>query len=116
MHPRSHGRFRWTLASALILGLASFPSIGDAAPKSVHPALSRIEPGADLSERFLSRGRNGEVFVELILEGDVPPGLLRARGIEINTVAGRWMTACPSPATMSCPTLRSASAASRPVS
>jgi subtilisin family serine protease len=49
-----------------------------------------------MSERFLSRGRSGEVFVELILEGDVAPGMLRAQGIEVNTVAGRFMTArCP---------------------
>ena len=96
MSAASHRRFRWSLASAFVLALAASPSIGDAAPRSVHPALSHIEPGSDLSERFLSRGRNGEVFVELILEGDVAPGLLRARGIEINTVAGRWMTArCP---------------------
>jgi subtilisin family serine protease len=34
--------------------------------------------------------------VELIVEGDVPPGVLRSRGIEVNTVTGRLMTArCP---------------------
>lgn len=67
-----------------------------AAPRSVSPALLHLSPGNDLSERFLSRGPSGETFIELILEGDVPPGLLRARGIEVNTVAGRFMTArCP---------------------
>lgn len=67
-----------------------------AAARSVSPALAHIEPGTDLSDRFLSKGRNGETMVELILEGDIAPGLLRARGIEVNTVAGRLMTArCP---------------------
>ncbi len=87
---------RAILAVALCAGLAIFPPNGNAAPRSVHPALSHVEPGADLSERFLAHGRSGETFVELILEGDVAPDLLRARGIEVNTVAGRWMTArCP---------------------
>lgn len=67
-----------------------------AAPRSVSPALAHIEPGTDLSDRFLTHGRNGETMIELIVEGDVPPGILRARGIEVNTVAGRMMTArCP---------------------
>ncbi|HET9939636.1 MAG TPA: S8 family serine peptidase [Candidatus Eisenbacteria bacterium] len=35
-------------------------------------------------------------MVDLMIEGDIAPGLLRARGIEVNTVVGRRMTArCP---------------------
>jgi subtilisin family serine protease len=81
------------LASLAFISLAPSPA---AAARSVHPALSHIEPGTALSDRFLSRGPNGEVFIELIVEGDVPPGLLRSRGLEVNTVAGRGMTVrCP---------------------
>lgn len=80
----------------LALALAFLAQPATAAPRSVHPALAHIEPGTALSDRFLSRGPNGEVFIELIVEGDVPPGLLRSRGLEVNTVAGRRMTArCP---------------------
>ncbi|HYJ32658.1 MAG TPA: S8 family serine peptidase [Candidatus Binatia bacterium] len=83
-------------SAALFLTLALFASSATAAPRSVSPALAHIEPGTDLSDRFLTKGRNGETMIELIVEGDVPPGLLRARGIEVNTVAGRMMTArCP---------------------
>jgi subtilisin family serine protease len=79
-----------------VFALTSPATGSSAAPRSVDPALAHIEPGTALSERFLTRGRNGEVLIELMLEGDVAPGLLRARGIEVNTVAGRWMTArCP---------------------
>src|SRR5262245_42144734 len=53
-------------------------------------------PGTAMSDRFLSLGLNGQVFIELMLEGTIAPGLLRSRGVEVNTVAGRWMTArCP---------------------
>ncbi len=74
--------------------LAAAPA--QAAPRSVSPALAHVEPGQALSERFLSRDASGGVLVNLIVEGDVPPGLLRARGIEVNTQAGRFLTArCP---------------------
>jgi subtilisin family serine protease len=47
-------------------------------------------------ERFLSRRGDGTVLVELMIQGSVSPALLRARGIEVNTVAGGWLTArCP---------------------
>jgi len=85
---------------ALLALAVSFPlltsSASTAAPRSVSPALRHVQPGTELSDRFLSKGRNGETFIELIVEGDVPPGILRARGIEVNTVIGRIMTArCP---------------------
>ncbi|HEY6572020.1 MAG TPA: S8 family serine peptidase, partial [Candidatus Eisenbacteria bacterium] len=49
-----------------------------------------------MHERFLSRRGDGAVLVDLLIQGNVPPGLLRARGIEVNTVAGGWITArCP---------------------
>lgn len=84
------------LAAALLalgFGIAQ-PTM--AAPKSVHPALSDIRPGAAMHERFLSRRPDGTVLVELLIQGDVPPGLLRARGIEVNTAVGGWLTArCP---------------------
>ncbi len=83
---------------SLLLAGSIVPLLADdaAGAPSVSPALRHVEPGTDLSERFLSRGKNGETLIELIVEGDVPPGLLRARGIEVNTAAGRFMTArCP---------------------
>ena len=85
---------------AAVLGLFALsllvPSHSFAAPRSVDPALNHIEPGTAMSDRFLTRGRDGEVLIEMMVEGDVAPGLLRARGIEVNTVTGRWMTArCP---------------------
>lgn len=84
------------LAAALLALGFSLPNASDAAPKSVHPALSDIRPGAAMHERFLSRRPDGTVLVELLIQGDVPPGLLRAQGIEVNTVAGGWLTArCP---------------------
>jgi minor extracellular serine protease Vpr len=84
-------------AVLVLLALSLFvPSHSFAAPRSVDPALNHIEPGTAMSERFLTRGRNGEVLIEMMVEGDIPPGLLRVRGIEVNTVAGRWMTVrCP---------------------
>lgn len=72
------------------------PNSAEAAPKSVHPALSNVRPGAAMHERFLSRRGDGVVMVDLLIQGDLAPGLLRARGIEVNTVAGGWITArCP---------------------
>jgi minor extracellular serine protease Vpr len=86
---------RLGLLAAALLFISQSPPPASAA-RSVHPALSHIEPGTALSDRFLSRGPSGEVFIELIVEGDVPPGLLRSRGLEVNTVAGRQMTVrCP---------------------
>ncbi|HEX7078329.1 MAG TPA: S8 family serine peptidase [Candidatus Eisenbacteria bacterium] len=84
------------LGPFLLLALAVFAAPLHAAPRSVDPALAHIEPGTALSDRFLSKRADGEVLVDLILEGDVAPGLLRARGIEVNTASGRLMTArCP---------------------
>ncbi|MGE5176100.1 MAG: S8 family serine peptidase [Hyphomicrobiales bacterium] len=78
-----------------VLAVASAPPAA-AAPRSVDPALAHVRPGTALSDRFLSRDAAGHVLVDLFIEGDVAPGLLRARGIEVNTVTGRLMTArCP---------------------
>ncbi|HET9251767.1 MAG TPA: S8 family serine peptidase [Candidatus Eisenbacteria bacterium] len=80
------------LVAAAMLG--TMPA--DAA-RSVHPALTRpIDPSLPLHQRFLGTDLSGGRVVELLIEGEIPPGLLRSRGIEVNTVTGRLMTArCP---------------------
>ncbi|HET9251804.1 MAG TPA: S8 family serine peptidase [Candidatus Eisenbacteria bacterium] len=86
------------LRSVLFGTILNFHFLGWAEAQHLkgHPALRHITPGSERSERFLSRGAAGEVLVDLIVVGDVAPGLLRARGIEVGTVAGRRMTArCP---------------------
>lgn len=87
------------IASAAFFACAAlgpFPAI--AALPSIHPALLEVRPGEAMSERFLSRDRNGGVLVDLIIEGDLSPDLLRGRGIEVNSRIGRFMTArCPLP-------------------
>ena len=94
--PALHSRPVPALLVLLLALTLLVPSRSFAAPRSVDPALNHIEPGTAMSERFLTRGRNGEVLIEMMVEGDIAPGLLRARGIEVNTVAGRWMTVrCP---------------------
>jgi hypothetical protein len=86
---------RTTLGFILCAGLLLAAS-ASGRPRSVSPALDHIQPGTALSERFLARDARGGVLVNLFIEGTVPPGLLRARGIEVNTVAGGLMTArCP---------------------
>jgi subtilisin family serine protease len=91
LHARSVPAVLTLAALSLLVPFSSF-----AAPRSVDPALSHIEPGTAMSDRFLTHGRSGELLIEMMVEGDIPPGLLRARGIEVNTVTGRWMTArCP---------------------
>jgi len=83
-------------ALLIVAVFSQAPPPAAAAPRSVDPALGHIEPGTALSDRFLSHGPNGQVFIDLILEGDIAPGLLRSRGIEVNTVTGKLMTArCP---------------------
>ncbi len=63
-----------------------------------NPALDDIHPGEAMSERFLSRDRNGGVLVNLFLEGDITPAALRDQGIEVNAHAGRITSArCPLP-------------------
>lgn len=86
------------ISAALALSFTFIAHPGNAAPRSVHPALNNIRPGEAISERFLSRDRSGGVLVDLIIEGDVAPELLRGRGIEVNTHVGRFLTArCPLP-------------------
>src|SRR5215208_2598881 len=90
---RSMPPLRTLLLTAMLLLLLSSIGFADV---SVPAALRHIVPGRDLSERFLTRGEHGEPILELLVEGTVPPGILRARGMEVNTVAGRWMTVrCP---------------------
>ncbi len=90
---RAHRTFALVALSA---ALALFPLPGSAAPRDVHPSLRAIRPGEALSERFLSRDSKGGVLVNVILEGDISADAVRARGIEVNTRAGRYMTArCP---------------------
>ena len=88
------------LARALAVTVASLAIV--IAPKtyaahSVAPPLTQtIDPNLPLHQRFLSRDAHGAPMVDLIIEGTVAPGLLRAQGIEVNTVAGSHMTArCP---------------------
>lgn len=105
MHRRPHypsralGRRTVAFLFAVVgmaLLFAFHPEPAGAAPRSVHPALSDVRPGAAIRERFLARRADGAVMVELLIQGDVAPGLLRARGIEVNTAAGGWLTArCP---------------------
>jgi subtilisin family serine protease len=67
------------------------------AARSIAPALTQpIDPTLPVHQRFLSRDSHGAPLVDVLIEGNVPPGLLRAQGIEVNTVAGRRLTArCP---------------------
>src|SRR5882672_7014284 len=86
------------LPLALFACFAIGPRSGLAAPPSVHPALLDIRPGEAMSERFLSRDRNGGVLVDVVLEGDVSPDAARGQGIEVNSHIGRFTTArCPLP-------------------
>ncbi len=87
-------RRRWSLFPiALFACLALSPQPGDSAPRSVHPALRNVRPGEAMSERFLSRNSRGDVLVDVILQGDITPDLLRSRGIEVNSHIGNRMTA-----------------------
>lgn len=90
---RSIPRLRILLLIAMLLLVVSTPGSADV---PLPAKLRHVTPGQDLSERFLARGGRGEPMLELLVEGDVPPGLLRAQGMEVNTVAGSWMTVrCP---------------------
>ena len=86
------------IAVAMLGGLCAAlqPAVSFAKPKSVSPSLHRMLPETAMHGRFLSRAADGSPLVDLMIEGNLAPGLLRARGIEVNTVAGGWMTArCP---------------------
>jgi subtilisin family serine protease len=51
-----------------------------------------------MSERFLKRGGDGGVLVDVFVEGNVTPEALRGEGLEVNSRAGRLMTVrCPLP-------------------
>jgi len=100
MHPSGFVlRRRWAFALPIVFAVASLSAPALAAPRSVSPVLRQtIDPTGGIRRRFLTKDQAGHDLVQLIIEGDVPPGLLRAKGIEINTVAGRLMTArCPLP-------------------
>src|SRR5881296_1546487 len=70
---------------------------GASAPRSVPLALrAPVDPSLKINQRFLSTDARGGQMVDLFIEGDVPPDVLRAKGIEVNTVAGGFSTArCP---------------------
>ena len=89
-----HAALTPVLVLALALATLAAPAL---AARSVAPALTQaIDPTLPIHQRFLSKDAHGATMVDLMIEGDVPPGLLRARGIEVNTVVGRQMTArCP---------------------
>jgi subtilisin family serine protease len=82
---------------AVAIAAALLTAVPAMAARSVHPALLvPIDPSLPLHQRFLGVDASGGRVVELFIEGDVPPGLLRSRGVEVNTVTGRLMTArCP---------------------
>ena len=86
-----------TLAVVLLSSLlANAAGYGFAEPRSVHPALRSVHPGEALSERFLTHDRVKGVMVNVIVEGTVTADALRSRGMEVNTVAGGFMTVrCP---------------------
>ena len=67
------------------------------APRSIPLALrAPIDPTLKINQRFLSAAANGAQMVDLFIQGDVAPEVLRAKGIEVNTVAGGFLTArCP---------------------
>src|SRR5438552_1656860 len=67
------------------------------APRAIPLALrAPVDPTLKINQRFLSAGANGVPMVDLFIEGDVAPEALRAKGIEVNTVAGGFVTArCP---------------------
>src|SRR6185295_11988305 len=55
-----------------------------------------VDPALKINQRFLSAAANGAQMVDLFIQGDVAPEVLRAKGIEVNTVAGGFLTArCP---------------------
>jgi len=98
MHPSGFRPYRrWAIAVPIALALSFLSTLAFAAPRSVSPVLRQpIDPSGAIRRQFLTKDRAGRDLVQLLIEGDVPPGLLRAKGIEINTVAGRLMTArCP---------------------
>lgn len=67
------------------------------APRALPLALrAPINPAFKMNQRFLSANAQGEQMVDLFLEGDISPAVLRARGVEVNTVVGGFATArCP---------------------
>jgi minor extracellular serine protease Vpr len=94
--PGSNSRHLGSLL-AVAFAAALCTAVPAMAARSIHPALlTPIDPSLPLHQRFLGVDASGGRVVELFIEGNVPPGLLRSRGIEINTVTGRLMTArCP---------------------
>ena len=99
MHPSGFRRLRpgavLALAVFVVLHAGTLPA--RAVPRSVHPVFTRpIHPERPLDQRLLSRDGTGNPVVTMLLEGTVAPELLRAKGIEVGTVAGGRLTAhCP---------------------
>jgi subtilisin family serine protease len=99
IHPSRSVRRRLLVAFSLasFLQLSAGSAAAALAPRSIPMALrAPIDPSLKINQRFLSANAHGEQMVDLFIEGGVSPDALRAKGIEVNTVAGGFVTArCP---------------------
>src|SRR5882672_6235276 len=101
LHILSVGNFLLSFGIFLLSVGVFMVSVGAAAgapaPRSVPLALrAPVDPSLKINQRFLSTDARGGPMVDLFIEGDVSPDALRAKGIEVNTVAGGIVTArCP---------------------
>src|SRR6185295_18567816 len=95
----SFAAFRRALPIGLITVGLLLASLAVAAPasRSIPLALrAPVNAAHKINQRFLSADARGGQVVDLFIEGDVPPEVLRAKGIQVNTVAGGFATArCP---------------------
>ena len=95
----SFAAFRRALPIGLITVGLLLASLAVAAPadRSIPLALrAPVNAAHKINQRFLSADVRGGQVVDLFIEGDVPPEVLRAKGIQVNTVAGGFATArCP---------------------
>jgi minor extracellular serine protease Vpr len=97
--PSPFAPFWKPLPVALITIGLLLASLAAAAPatRPIPLALSApINTAHKINQRFLSASERGGPMVELFIEGDISPEALRAKGIEVNTIAGGLATArCP---------------------
>ncbi len=71
------------------------PPTGPRRPR-VSPELVGLEPGNGRTDRLLSTSDDGQVYVDVFLDGDVDEAALSQIGVRVGTHAGRLMTArCP---------------------
>jgi subtilisin family serine protease len=84
-------------ALASFVQLSAGSAAAAPAPRSIPLALrAPVNPSLKINQRFLSANARGEQMVDLFIQGDVSADDLRAKGIEVNTVAGGFVTArCP---------------------